>query len=209
MLFVGLSLSMFLLFLLNMGYTEEEKFEIMRLFYKNNNNVARAQAEYHRIHPEMRVPARSTFYYTERSMRNHKNLQRKKRTVLANADEELQILLYFQEKPYLSTVDASRHFQCSRSKIQRVLQKYGYHPYKLMPVQKLTNNHEIRRLTYCNQMLDIKNVDNDIFNKILWTDEAVFTTAGMYNRKNTHMWAPANPHAYVEIKKKGRMHGRS
>ena len=79
-----------------MGYTEEEKLEIIRLYYKNNNNFAQAQAEYRRIHPKMPVPARSTFYYTERSMRERKTLQRKKRTVIANDDEELQILLYFQ-----------------------------------------------------------------------------------------------------------------
>lgn len=79
-----------------MGYTEEEKFETVRLYYKNNNNVAQARAEYRRIHPEMTVPARSTFYYTERSMRERKTLHRKKRTVIVNEDEELQILLYFE-----------------------------------------------------------------------------------------------------------------
>lgn len=79
-----------------MGYTEGEKLEIIRLYYKNNNNVVQAQAEYRRIHPEMPVPSRSTFYYTERRFRESKGLQRKKRTVVRNEDEELQILLYFQ-----------------------------------------------------------------------------------------------------------------
>lgn len=74
----------------------------------------------------------------------------------------------------------------------------------MLPVQKLSDNHKIRRLAYCNDMLLRKNGDNDFFNKILWSDEASFTTAGVYNRKNTHMWASENPHAYVEIKTQGR-----
>ena len=32
-----------------MGYSEEEKLEIIRLYYKNNNNVAQTQAEYWRL----------------------------------------------------------------------------------------------------------------------------------------------------------------
>lgn len=81
-----------------MSYTEEEKLEILRLYYKNNNNVAQAQREYRRIHPGRPVPARSTFYYTERGMRERKTLHRKKRISNVNEDEELQILLYFQGK---------------------------------------------------------------------------------------------------------------
>lgn len=54
-------------------------------------------------------------------------------------------------------------------------------------------------------MLDRKNDNQDFFDEILWTDEAVFTTAGMYNRRNTHLWATQNPKAYMEIKHQGRM----
>lgn len=81
-----------------MGYSEDEKFEIVRLFYKNNNNVVAAQGEYIRLHPGMPVPSRGTFYYVERCFRERKTLQRKKRTVAVNEDDELKILLYFQSK---------------------------------------------------------------------------------------------------------------
>lgn len=81
-----------------MGYSEEQKLEIIQLFYKNNNNVLNAQAEYHRIHPGEQVPTRSTFHYIERNFRERKTLRRKKRAVILNRDEELEILLYFQGK---------------------------------------------------------------------------------------------------------------
>jgi len=72
-------------------------------------------------------------------------------------------------------------------------------------VQKLTDEHKIKRLAYCNNMLVRKAEDEDFFNKILWSDEATFTTAGVFNRRNTHMWASENPHSFVEIKTQGRM----
>lgn len=111
----------------------------------------------------------------------------------------------FLENPRLSIADANKYFGKSTKKILTVLHKYGYHPYKMLPVQKLTDNHKIKRLAYCNDMLVRITDDNDFCNKILWSDEATFTTAGVYNRRNTHMWASENPHSYVEIKIQGRM----
>lgn len=73
-----------------------------------------------------------------------------------------------------------------------------------MPVQKLTQNQKIQRLEYCREMLRLKNGDPNFFEKILWTDEATFTTAGIYNRKNTHTWANENPHCNREIPRQGR-----
>ena len=45
---------------------------------------------------------------------------------------------------------------------------------------------------------------NNLYNKMLWTDEASFTTSGIYNRRNTNYWAAANPHKYEMIKFQGR-----
>lgn len=50
-----------------------------------------------------------------------------------------------------------------------------------MPVQKLTENHKIARSQFCGEMLQLNNGDRHFFEKILWTDEASFTTAGVFN----------------------------
>lgn len=88
-----------------MGYTEEEKREIIYFFYKNNKNASAAQADYRVSHAGMPVPSRGTFYNIERHFRIHKNLQRKKRFVRINEDEELEILLYFQGKQLIRTLN--------------------------------------------------------------------------------------------------------
>jgi len=81
-----------------MVYTEEEKCEIIYLFYKNNKNAVAARTEYRNLHPDRPLPSRSTFYYVKRNFRQRKNVQRKKRTVQINENEELEILLYFEGK---------------------------------------------------------------------------------------------------------------
>lgn len=81
-----------------MVYTEEEKCEIVSLFYKNNKNAVAARREYRNLHPDRPLPSRSTFYFVERNFRQHKTVKRKKRTVRINENEELEILLYFEGK---------------------------------------------------------------------------------------------------------------
>lgn len=46
--------------------------------------------------------------------------------------------------------------------------------------------------------------DENFSRKILFTDEASFTTAGMFNRKNKHFWARVNPHKKQIVKIQGR-----
>lgn len=79
-------------------FSEDEKLEIVRLFYTNNKNASAARAEYARLHPEAAVPSKNTFYYVEKCFRRRKNLKRKRRIVVPNEEEELNILLYFQGK---------------------------------------------------------------------------------------------------------------
>lgn len=91
-------------------------------------------------------------------------------------------------------------------KIQRTLRRYGYKPYKILPVQELTELHKRKRLTFCQEMLRRINENPDIFQQICWTDESSFSTAGIFNRKNRRSWE--NKHnrqrKVKQIKKSGR-----
>lgn len=89
-------------------------------------------------------------------------------------------------------------------KIQKTLKKYGYHPYKITPTQKLTERHKEERVEFCQTMINRLHQDNDFLKNILWTDEATFSTSGIFNRKNTNFWARQNPHQIREIKVQGR-----
>ena len=72
--------------------------------------------------------------------------------------------------------------------------KYNYRPYKFRPVQELSEENKRLRVMFCQELLERTRIDPNFLLKVMFTDEATFTTAGMFNRKNKHFWAPENPH---------------
>lgn len=53
-------------------------------------------------------------------------------------------------------------------------------------------------------MMNILTQDRRLFNKIVWTDESVFSTGLKFNRKNSHIWAQENPRSTRQVKRSGR-----
>lgn len=89
-------------------------------------------------------------------------------------------------------------------KIQKTLEKYEFHPYKVLPVQHLTEENKAARLRFCIDMINHLEQNGQFFNDIVWTDESSFSTARVFNRKNVHCWGTENPRAFREIKHSGR-----
>lgn len=114
------------------------------------------------------------------------------------------MFLLILENPSESTRLAAKHLEITRYEIQKTLKKYKYKPYKIRPVQKLTDRHKQQRMALCQELLTRQNEDRNFINKIIWTDEATFSTAGCFNRKNMHMWSQQNRHEIREIKFQGR-----
>lgn len=81
---------------LKMVYTDEEKCDILRIFYQNNKNACAARREYQQLFPMRALPARTTFKNVERGFMERMSVKRKKRRADVNQEEELNILLYFQ-----------------------------------------------------------------------------------------------------------------
>lgn len=73
-----------------------------------------------------------------------------------------------------------------------------------MPVHNLTEENMRQRLLYCEEVIGHIRENADFLNNIIFTDEATFTTSGMFNRKNKHYWATENPHKIQAVKIQGR-----
>lgn len=78
-----------------MGYSEEEKHEILILYYENNASISLAQ-EFRRNDPGRKLPCTKTIKNFIRLFRETKSLMSKRRTSEENAEESFNILLYFQ-----------------------------------------------------------------------------------------------------------------
>lgn len=110
----------------------------------------------------------------------------------------------FLEDPERSIPDVARIVNKSWWKIYEILNYYHYKPYKFLPVQNLTEENKMRRTEFCQEMLIRIQDDPNFLPKIVFTDEATFTTAGMFNRKNKHFWATQNPQKKQVVKIQGR-----
>lgn len=207
-----------------MGYSDVEKHDVIHLYYSNNSNTLLVQRQFRQLFPGRRVPCKNTIKNIVKLFKETKSVKRKPRKVERNEDEDLAVLLYFEgifnyiiyniysntvfvfiiENPEASTYNAARILNMSRKKIITVLKFYKYHPFRFLPVQDLTADHRLQRINFCREILRRLDENADFLNNIIFTDEATFTTAGIYNRRNKHHWATDNPRRIQPTKTQGR-----
>lgn len=186
-------------------YSIEERLKLYECFIRNGKSRALALREYHTLYPVRRVPSRKIFGRIVRDLENGKvvNTKRNRPKNVLTEQKQLDVLLYFVENEENSERDAERDIpNISKSSIHRTLEVNNYHPYKFLPVQVLSAIDMNDRATFCGVMMD-RHFVNQIFKKILWSDEAIFNTAGVFNRKNTHYWSDSNKHKIKMIQKQG------
>ena len=81
-----------------MGYNKEQKHQIIRRLYSNNNSITRVLNEYHQVFPRERIPSANTIRYIVKQFNETKSLKLKKRTIPRNEQGDLNILLSFEGK---------------------------------------------------------------------------------------------------------------
>lgn len=126
----------------------------------------------------------------------------RRRSVLTE-DIQLDIILYFMEFPEKSLNEAVLDLGICHSTIHKALKLNKFKDYKFTPVQALYDADYAARMEYCAITLD-RHFSENFFKKVLWTDEATFTTAGFFNRKNSHTWSVDNPRKVKPVGRQGR-----
>ena len=85
-----------------MIYSNEERQDILLLYARNNYNASSTVQDYRQQYPERQCPVRATIIRLHRKFRETLSVRRKKRTVPANEEMDLNILLHYQENPRTS-----------------------------------------------------------------------------------------------------------
>lgn len=88
----------------------------------------------------------------------------------------------------------------------RVLHQNRYKAYKIHVSQTLHPGDNVRRLNFCNWLVQQTANDATFLNKIIWSDECRFTNVGMFNRKNEHYWSVHNPRRFRAVRNQTRFH---
>lgn len=81
-----------------MGYTEQEKFDILQFYLKCNKNKRLAKQRYQLAFRNRQTPNECTFVNVFKQLQDLKTLHRKKASRSVDENAELNILLYFQGK---------------------------------------------------------------------------------------------------------------
>jgi hypothetical protein len=81
--------------------------------------------------------------------------------------------------------------------VWRILHEQSLYPYHIQRVQALTPPDHRARVVYFHWLLTKCVVNPRFVANILFTDEAGFTSDGIVNFLNTHVWVDDNPHTTV------------
>lgn len=88
--------------------------------------------------------------------------------------------------------------------MHRVFKKEKFKCYKFHVAQKLFPGDNLRRIEWCNWLFNKIQENPDFLGNIIWTDECTFTSCGLFNRNNEHIWSRENPREFREIRRQGR-----
>lgn len=188
-------------------YNLEERRKILEIYLNCNKNMTASKAEFIRRYPNQAPPAKMTFkeiYNKFCENDSLKNKTRKRRKTVLDEEMQINILLSFIEEPNRSTYSVAEELNVSQKSVMRTLKINKFKPFHLTPVQELNENDCRQRILFCQQIIERYNENNDLLHNIFWTDESSFSTAGIFNRHNTHHWATENPRMLKKLKKQGR-----
>lgn len=181
-------------------FTNQEFLEMLLIYGECGRNARQAAIIYSQRFPNVRKPNAMTFLRLIDRVGRTGSVQRKPKTdrnpPTINEDMEIDILAMFHVDPHTSTREVADICNVSHSSVVKVLKKHKYHDYKCSLLQALYEGDEGCRLNFADAMLQ-KCDDNDNFlANVFWSDESLFTRQGVFNRRNYHYWASANPHWY-------------
>lgn len=177
--------------------TETHKIEILMMI--GYGDRTRTQNEVTRLfrekYPDLLPISQSTVSKIESQFRENGHLRKTNnhRQRALNEEVKLNVLLSVQENPYISSRQIGRELEISQSSVARTLKAHKFHPYKMIILQKLTEDDPDRRVQFCEQMMDL--LDTNVVNieNVIFSDESTFMLNGEVNRQNCRYWANNNP----------------
>lgn len=118
--------------------------------------------------------------------------------------DEINVLACVEANPENSCRKIERNVGVSKSKVQKILKRHKYKPYKFKVVHHLRPGDAVRRMEFCNWFLEMTNTDINFASKVIWSDESFFSSCGIFNRHNYRQWSNENHHVTVPRERQGR-----
>ena len=151
---------------------------------------------------ERSPPHRDTIYHLRNRFHQNgteANLPRSGRPRYVRTPETANYVSFaFAQSPQKSAVQLSAKPDISKSSLRRILHENGYKVYHSKLIHGLLEDDADGRLQMCELFISKFKDDSELFNKIIWCDEASFKLNGRINRHNCVICATENPHLTYE-----------
>lgn len=182
-----------------------EKIEIIKLFGDGARSSRQVAHEFNRRHPQRNRIRHGTaasvnelFTQTGSVLKYRPAIDNLHRNRRYHDDDN--ILASVRANPKISLRERSELLNLSREKIRRCLVRHKIKPFKPKFLHTLKEGDEYKRLDYCYWAQGNFLNDRDFLRKILFTDEAMFTTNGIVSSQNCRYWSTENPHWVINCK---------
>ena len=129
-----------------------------------------------------------------------KDAPRSGRPSKSEAENDVELLReMFDKSPHKSTRQAARESGLSRHTVRTILKKeLRYRPWKQHYCQKISAEDCDRRMEFAELTLGWQVDWPELFDNVLWSDEAIFHVGRFVNRHNCHYWASEDPMIIAE-----------
>lgn len=113
--------------------------------------------------------------------------QRSGRNQILKSTQKTEILTRISDDPFLTATYFGRQYNVSYTTITRFLAKNGIHCRVAANQTRLTDEHKINRMAFCETILE--SWDQDKLNSVIFSDEKTFSTDVRWKK---HVYRPRN-----------------
>lgn len=186
-----------------MSYSTAEAYDMLAVYFQCYENACLAERVYAANYPDRRHFSRRVFIRVARNLREYGRVHPipvpRRNRAIRNEENVINVLAYIQINPHVSTRIISLDLVISKSTVHRILKDHKLHPYHVVLHQALSETDFDRRLDHCHWLRSMIDEVPYFLSRVLWTDEATFTSSGGVNLHNMHYWSPVNPHWMREV----------
>lgn len=177
-------------------HTYEDKYNMIIIYGKCHENAAKATHTYRTRFPGRPTPTPKTFVSLSKNLLNYGSFKKPKRTRRKNVrtDENTALVLQtVNNNPRTSLRQLEIGCNISKTSCQRILKQNKYFPYKVRLVHHLKPGDQQRRMDFLSQFTVMLEEEDNLLNRIMWSDESRFHNNGVVSKQNCRYWSEENP----------------
>ena len=184
-------------------YTLQQRIEIIKIHYKNGENLAVTVRKTKAFLGRREAPCRTAIqklvekFELLGQVSDVKNKTRARRS--RTTENIAAVAQSVEENPGLSIPRRSLELGIPQTSLHRILHKdLGLKAYKVQLTQELKPADHQQRRVFADWVLEMHENDPEFHRKIILTDEAHFHLGGYVNKQNCRIWGSENPRVIVE-----------